>query len=185
MAAKRIVEDAGRQCLLLPGDIGNPEHCRDVITKTVEAFGRIDVLVNNAAHQSYFESLEEIPDEEWEKTLAVNISAMFYLTKAAVPHMKPGARSSMPRPSRRTNRARNCSHMPSPRGQSRTSALGWRSFSPRRASGPILLRQGRYGHRSVQPAFPSQTLWGLANRSQWGVRHSRENSRRLCPAGER
>ena len=49
------------------------------------------MLVNNAAHQSYFESLEKIPDEEWEKTLAVNISAMFYLTKAAVPHMKPGS----------------------------------------------------------------------------------------------
>ena len=88
---RRLVEDAGRKCVLLPGDIANPEHCRDVIAKTVEAFGRIDVLVNNAAHQSYFESIEEIPDEEWEKTLAVNISAMFYLTKAAVPHMKPGS----------------------------------------------------------------------------------------------
>lgn len=88
---RRLVEDAGRNCVLLPGDIANPEHCRDVIAKTVEAFGRIDVLVNNAAHQSYFESIEQIPDEEWEKTLAVNISAMFYLTKAAVPHMKPGS----------------------------------------------------------------------------------------------
>ena len=88
---KRLVEAAGRKCVLLPGDIGNPEHCREVIAKTVEAFGRIDVLVNNAAHQSYFESIEEIPDEEWEKTMAVNISAMFYLTKAAVPHMKPGS----------------------------------------------------------------------------------------------
>ena len=88
---KRVIEAAGRKCLLLPGDIADPEHCRDLVTKTVEAFGRIDVLVNNAAHQSYFESLEEIPDEEWEKTLAVNISAMFYLTKAAAPHMKPGS----------------------------------------------------------------------------------------------
>jgi NAD(P)-dependent dehydrogenase (short-subunit alcohol dehydrogenase family) len=88
---KRLVEDAGRKCVLLPGDIGAPGHCRDVIAKTVEAFGGIDVLVNNAAHQSYFESIEEIPDEEWEKTMAVNISAMFYLTKAAVPHMKPGS----------------------------------------------------------------------------------------------
>ena len=88
---KKVIEAAGRQCLLLPGDIANPGHCRNLVAKTVEAFGRIDVLVNNAAHQSYFESLEEIPDEEWEKTLAVNISAMFYLTKTAVPHMKPGS----------------------------------------------------------------------------------------------
>jgi NAD(P)-dependent dehydrogenase (short-subunit alcohol dehydrogenase family) len=88
---KRVVEAAGRQCLLLPGDIADPKHCRDVVAKTVESFGRIDVLVNNAAHQSYFKSILDIPDEEWEKTLAVNISAMFYLTKAAVPHMKPGS----------------------------------------------------------------------------------------------
>ncbi len=91
LETKRLVEDCGRTCLLLPGDLADPEHCREVIAKTIEAFGRIDVLVNNAAHQSYFESIEDIPDEEWEKTLAVNISAMFYLTKAAVPHMKPGA----------------------------------------------------------------------------------------------
>jgi NAD(P)-dependent dehydrogenase (short-subunit alcohol dehydrogenase family) len=90
-AVKKLVEDCGRECLLLPGDLADPAHCKDVIAKTVDAFGRIDVLVNNAAHQSYFESIEDIPDEEWEKTLAVNISAMFYLTKAAIPHMRPGA----------------------------------------------------------------------------------------------
>jgi NAD(P)-dependent dehydrogenase (short-subunit alcohol dehydrogenase family) len=88
---KRVIEACGQQCVLLPGDLASPDHCRDVIARTVEAFGRIDVLVNNAAHQSYFESLAEIPDEEWETTMAVNISAMFYLTKAAVPHMPPGS----------------------------------------------------------------------------------------------
>jgi NAD(P)-dependent dehydrogenase (short-subunit alcohol dehydrogenase family) len=88
---KRVIEECGQQCVLLPGDLASPDHCRDVIARTVEAFGRIDVLVNNAAHQSYFESLAEIPDEEWETTMAVNISAMFYLTKAAVPHMPPGS----------------------------------------------------------------------------------------------
>jgi NAD(P)-dependent dehydrogenase (short-subunit alcohol dehydrogenase family) len=87
---KRLVEDAGRKCLLLPGDISRAAHCREIIQKTVEAFGRIDVLVNNAAHQMTFESIEEISDEEWDKTFAVNISAMFYLTKAAVPHMGAG-----------------------------------------------------------------------------------------------
>ncbi len=64
---KRDIEDCGRQCLLLPGDIADAAHCRDIITRTVEAFGRIDVLVNNAAHQGYFEAIEDIPDEEWGK----------------------------------------------------------------------------------------------------------------------
>jgi NAD(P)-dependent dehydrogenase (short-subunit alcohol dehydrogenase family) len=86
-----VIEASGQQCLLLPGDLADPEHCRHLIAKTVEAFGRIDVLVNNAARQGYFESIADIPDDEWEKTMAVNISAMFYLCKAAVPHMQPGA----------------------------------------------------------------------------------------------
>ena len=88
---KRLVEEAGRQCLLVAGDISKAEHCRSLVQKTVEVFGRIDVVVNNAAHQMSFNSIEEIFDEEWDLTLATNISAMFYLTKAAVPHMKPGS----------------------------------------------------------------------------------------------
>src|ERR1700759_2836019 len=79
---KRLVEEAGRQCVLMPGDISNAEHCRKLVAKTVEAFGRIDVLVNNAAHQMTFNAPEEISDQEWDRTFATNISAMFYLTKA-------------------------------------------------------------------------------------------------------
>jgi NAD(P)-dependent dehydrogenase (short-subunit alcohol dehydrogenase family) len=88
---QRLVEDAGRRCLLVPGDISKADNCRALVQKSVQEFGRIDVLVNNAAHQMTFESIEEIPDEEWDKTFATNISAMFYITKAAVPHMKPGS----------------------------------------------------------------------------------------------
>jgi NAD(P)-dependent dehydrogenase (short-subunit alcohol dehydrogenase family) len=88
---KRLVEEAGRQCILLPGDISKAAHCREIVKKTVEAFGRIDVLVNNAAHQMTFESIDEISDEEWDKTFATNISSMFYITKAAVPHMPSGS----------------------------------------------------------------------------------------------
>ena len=83
--------DCGRRCLQLPGDIADPAHCRDIVKRVVDEFGRIDILVNNAAHQDTFDSLEEIPDEEWQRTFAVNIHAMFYLAKAAVPHMQPGA----------------------------------------------------------------------------------------------
>jgi NAD(P)-dependent dehydrogenase (short-subunit alcohol dehydrogenase family) len=88
---KRLVEAAGRQCVLVPGDVSQASHCRELVKRAVEAFGRIDVLVNNAAHQMTFESIEEISDEEWDKTFATNISAMFYITKAAVPHMPPGS----------------------------------------------------------------------------------------------
>jgi NAD(P)-dependent dehydrogenase (short-subunit alcohol dehydrogenase family) len=87
----RLVEEAGQQAVLVPGDIGSAEHCRSIIDQAVEAFGRIDVLVNNAAHQMTFEDLESIPDEEWDMTFRTNIHAMFYLAKAAVPHMQAGA----------------------------------------------------------------------------------------------
>lgn len=87
----RWVEQAGRRIVLVPGDIAVPAHCRDLVRQTVEVFGRIDVLVNNAAYQMTHESLEEISDEEWDHTFQTNITAMFHLCKAAVPHMLPGA----------------------------------------------------------------------------------------------
>jgi NAD(P)-dependent dehydrogenase (short-subunit alcohol dehydrogenase family) len=87
----RLVEEAGRKAVLVAGDLAEPGHCRAIIATAVQEFGRIDVLVNNAAYQMTHDSLEEIPDEEWERTFKVNISAMFYLCKAAVPHMQPGA----------------------------------------------------------------------------------------------
>lgn len=88
---RRLVEDAGRKAVLVPGDISDPAHARAVVAKAVEAFGRVDVLVNNAAYQHTFAAIEDIPDEEWEKTFAVNMHAMFYLSKAAVPHMREGS----------------------------------------------------------------------------------------------
>jgi hypothetical protein len=88
---KRLVEAAGRQCWLLAGDISKPQMCKDLVRQAVQQMGRIDILVNNAAHQQTFEDITEIPDEEWELTMATNISAMFYITKAAVPHMPEGS----------------------------------------------------------------------------------------------
>jgi hypothetical protein len=87
----RLVEEAGRKAVLFPGDISSADHCRALVAKAVEEFGRIDILVNNAAHQDTFKSIDEISDQEWEHTFATNIHAMFYITKAAVPHMKPGS----------------------------------------------------------------------------------------------
>jgi len=88
---RRLVEEAGRKAVLVPGDLADPAHCRAIVDKAVEAFGRIDVLVNNAAFQMTRESLEEIPDEEWDYTFQVNITAMFHICKAAVKHMRPGS----------------------------------------------------------------------------------------------
>jgi NAD(P)-dependent dehydrogenase (short-subunit alcohol dehydrogenase family) len=85
------VEKAGRKAVLVPGDVSDPAHCRSIIAKAAEEFGRIDVLVNNAAFQMSHQTVEEIPDEEWDFTLATNLSAFFHLVKAALPHMQAGA----------------------------------------------------------------------------------------------
>jgi NAD(P)-dependent dehydrogenase (short-subunit alcohol dehydrogenase family) len=87
----RWVEEAGRQCLLLPGDLADKAHCVAIVNDTVAKFGRIDVLVNNAAFQMTHETLEEIPDEEWVKTFDINITAMFRICKAALPSMARGS----------------------------------------------------------------------------------------------
>ena len=84
------VEKAGRKAVLVRGDIQNADHCREIVDTAVRELGGVDILVNNAAHQASFEDITEISDEEWELTFRVNIHAMFYLTKAAVPHMKNG-----------------------------------------------------------------------------------------------
>jgi NAD(P)-dependent dehydrogenase (short-subunit alcohol dehydrogenase family) len=88
---ERLVTEAGRRAVLVPGDIQDPAQCRAIIAKAISELGGIDILVNNAAHQASFKSIDEISDEEWELTFKVNIHAMFYLTKAAVPHMKQGS----------------------------------------------------------------------------------------------
>jgi NAD(P)-dependent dehydrogenase (short-subunit alcohol dehydrogenase family) len=88
---KTLVENEGRKAVLVAGDIQDPAHCRAIIQRAVDDLGGIDILVNNAAHQATFKDIGDISDEEWEMTFKVNIHAMFYLTKAAVPHMKPGS----------------------------------------------------------------------------------------------
>ncbi|OBH36179.1 NAD(P)-dependent oxidoreductase [Mycobacterium sp. E342] len=87
----RYVRDAGRKCVLVPGDLSDAAHCRAVVDRAVEEFGGIDILVNNAAYQMMHKSLDEISDEEWDYTFRLNVGAYFYLAKAAVPHMSPGA----------------------------------------------------------------------------------------------
>jgi NAD(P)-dependent dehydrogenase (short-subunit alcohol dehydrogenase family) len=87
----RLVEEAGRRCVLIAGDIQHSAHCEKIVERAVSEFGGIDILVNNAAHQASFKEIGQISDEEWELTFKVNIHAMFYLTRAAVRHMAPGS----------------------------------------------------------------------------------------------
>ena len=89
--AKQFVEDAGRRALLLPGDLSDPAHCRDVVARTVAEFGGLDILVSNAAFQMDRPDLADVSDEEWDFTWATNVDAYFHLVKAALPHLKSGA----------------------------------------------------------------------------------------------
>jgi NAD(P)-dependent dehydrogenase (short-subunit alcohol dehydrogenase family) len=87
----RYIEEAGQKAVLVSGDISEETHCNAIIEKAIAEFGGIDILVNNAAFQMSHESLQEITAEEWDKTFRTNIYAMFYLCKAAEPHLKSGA----------------------------------------------------------------------------------------------
>ncbi len=87
----RVVEDAGRRALTIPGDLSDAAHCRETVEQTVRELGRLDILVNNAATQSTHEKFVDIPDEEIERAFQTNVLPMFWLCKAAIPHLKPGS----------------------------------------------------------------------------------------------
>jgi NAD(P)-dependent dehydrogenase (short-subunit alcohol dehydrogenase family) len=101
-----LVTAAGREAVLVPGDIAELRQCQAIADTAAQKFGRIDILVNNAAYQMTHETIEEITDEEWTRTFDINITAMFRLTKACLPHMGSGGsiintssvNSDMPRP---------------------------------------------------------------------------------------
>ncbi|WP_019925447.1 glucose 1-dehydrogenase [Nocardia sp. BMG111209] len=85
------VSAAGRDAVLVDGDISRPEHCRRIIDATVDTFGKVDILVSNAAYQMTHDTVEEISDEEFDYTFRTNVGAYFALVKAALPHMAPGS----------------------------------------------------------------------------------------------
>jgi NAD(P)-dependent dehydrogenase (short-subunit alcohol dehydrogenase family) len=87
----RIVTEEGSEAEILAGDIGSEQFCRDAIAKAVQRFGRIDILVNNAAEQHTVEGLEELTEEQLVRTFRTNIFSMFFLTKAALPHLGSGS----------------------------------------------------------------------------------------------
>jgi NAD(P)-dependent dehydrogenase (short-subunit alcohol dehydrogenase family) len=87
----RLVEAAGRKVVLVPGDIGQESHCRDIVGEAMSALGGIDVLVNNAAFQTVHESIADLPSDEFDRTFRTNVYGMFYLCKTALSNMKPGS----------------------------------------------------------------------------------------------
>src|SRR5438874_1763559 len=88
---KRAVEAEGRRAVLIPGDVTDPSFCRRAVDKMVEEFGRLDILVNNAAFQRHQEDLEKITEEQWDRTFRTNIYGYFYMAKAALKHLKRGS----------------------------------------------------------------------------------------------
>ncbi len=89
---RRLVEAEGRECVTLAGDVGDSAFCRKMVEATVSSFGKLDILVNNAAQQYPQQSIADISDEQLEKTFRTNVFSMFYTVRAALPHLQPGAR---------------------------------------------------------------------------------------------
>ena len=88
---RQAVEEEGRRCLLLPGDVSQPEFCREAVERTIQEFGSLNILVNNAAFQQHQDKLEQLTEEQWDQTFRTNIYGYFYLAKYALPHLKPGS----------------------------------------------------------------------------------------------
>ncbi|MEV4098648.1 SDR family oxidoreductase [Nonomuraea sp. NPDC049649] len=88
---RKLVEAEGRRCVLLPGDLADRDHCVQVVERAVAELGGLDVVVNNVAYQQPVDSLEELTDEQWEHTFAVNIHSYYRVTRAALPHLREGA----------------------------------------------------------------------------------------------
>jgi NAD(P)-dependent dehydrogenase (short-subunit alcohol dehydrogenase family) len=88
---KRAIEAEGQRAVALSGDVRDPKVCKKLVKQTVDEFGKLDILVNNAAFQQHQESIEDVTEEQWDRTFKTNIYAYFYMTKAALPHLEEGS----------------------------------------------------------------------------------------------
>jgi NAD(P)-dependent dehydrogenase (short-subunit alcohol dehydrogenase family) len=90
-ATQRAVEKEGRRCILLPGEISDPAYCNDAVAQTISKFGKLDILVNNAAFQEHTNDIADLTDEHFDRTIKTNLYGYFYLARAAIPHLKEGS----------------------------------------------------------------------------------------------
>lgn len=88
---KRAIEAEGRRAFAMPGDVSSPKVCKKLVQQTIDEFGKLDILVNNAAFQQHQESLEEVTEDQWDRTFKTNIYGYFFMTKAALPHLEEGS----------------------------------------------------------------------------------------------
>ena len=132
---RALVEAEGRRCLLLPGDIKDEAWCGDMVARTAEAFGGLDILVNNAGKQVNQSDALDITTEQFDATLKTNLYAMFWITKAALRHMPPGAAIINTASVQGFSPPRGCSTMPPPRRASWPSPRRWPSSRSSAASG--------------------------------------------------
>lgn len=88
---RRAIEQEGRVALLIPGDVRDPDFCQNAVEQTIKRFGKLDILVNNAGYQKNQEKVDDVTEEQWDRTFRTNIYGYFYMVKAALPHLRPGA----------------------------------------------------------------------------------------------
>ena len=158
--AQRIIDlihDAGRKALPLPGDLSDPTYCRNLVAQAVEGLGGLDILVNNAAEQTHVDSLTDLTDEQFDLTMKANIYATFWVTKAALPHLKPGATIINTSSKQAYEPSPDWSTTPPPRPRSTPSPRRWLSSWPRRVSGSTWWRRGRCGPPCRPPAASRRT----------------------------
>ena len=120
------VEQEGRECLLIPGDVSNAQFCKQAVEQTVEEFGALDILVNNAAYQQHQEKFEDVSEEQFERTFRTNIFGYFYMARNAVKHMKKGGAIINTSPSPACKGTSSCWITPRPRARSTPLPSHWR-----------------------------------------------------------
>lgn len=151
-----LIKAEGRTAVALPGDIRSESFCQSLVADAVEQLGGLSILVNNAGRQQYCETLEELTTEDFDATFKTNVYAPFWITRAALPISRPGARSSTPPRCRPINPVRSCSITPRPKPAWRSSLNRWPNRWQNAAFALTPWRQALTG-RYCSPAAVSRT----------------------------
>jgi hypothetical protein len=171
----RVVEESGKRCVRVPGDISEEAQCNRVIERAVEEFGRVDVLVNNAAHQRTVSGVVDVSTELLDKTFKTNIYAMFWLVKAAIPHMPRGGTIINVGSAQAFKPSPTLLPTPRPRDPSSPSPRAWPKTLCSTGYGPTASRRARCGPRSSRPLWRERRSPSSADSPQWAAPGSLSN----------